>query len=91
MVSVAVFKNPVSGVGALGYLSAVAGTLLYGFLKSAKKRQQLQQQQLGRSERREESGIAKEWNDASVAKVGAFHGLSASNVDGAIRIKAVAA
>ena len=91
VVSVAVFKNPVSGVGALGYLSAVAGTLLYGFLKSAKKRQQLQQQQLGRSERREESGIAKEWNDASVAKVGAFHGLSASNVDGAIRIKAVAA
>ena len=101
VVSVAVFRNPVSGVGALGYLSAVAGTLLYGLLKSSaknKKRQQELQQQYGRSgERSVEDGVAKEWNSAAAAvtaKIGAVHhAVSANNnnVDGAITIKAVAA
>ena len=80
VVSVAVFKNPVSGVGALGYLSAVAGTLLYGLLKSKHRR--------GRGE---EGGAnnARERNRAA-AKIGAVHALS-SDSDGSITIKAVAA
>ena len=80
VVSVAVFKNPVSGVGALGYLFAVAGTLLYGLLKSKHRR--------GRGE---EGGAnnARERNRAA-AKIGAVHALS-SDSDGSITIKAVAA
>ena len=73
VVSVAVFKNPVSSVCAAGYLSAVAGTLLYGFLKSKHRR---------RSGKEEEN---------AASKVSAAGNANASNIDGAITIKAVAA
>ena len=78
VVSVAVFKNRVSSVGSVGYLSAVAGTLLYGFLKSKHRRLTSEQ---------DESNNSKE------RKIGAVHhGPSSSNsVDGSITIRAVAA
>ena len=82
VVSVAVFKNPVSSVGALGYLSAVAGTLLYGLLKSSNKKK-------NRSEEEEERNGGA--SSSSSSKIAAIHASSGNNVDGAITIKAVAA